>query len=75
MKTSLSNKGRIVLPTKLRRQDRLRPGQQFEIERLQRGRYLLQAIAPRKSGLLRWLMSFPEKDWFRPLSSESTTEL
>jgi AbrB family looped-hinge helix DNA binding protein len=75
MKTSLSTKGQVVLPAELRQQDRLRPGQQFEIERLKEGRYLLQVSNPNSSDLLDWLRNCPEKDWFQPLPSESTADL
>ena len=75
MKTSLSTKGQVVLPAELRQQDRLHPGQQFKIERLQAGRYLLQVTEGSGPGLLDWLMNCPEKDWFQPLPSESTADL
>ena len=34
MKTSVSTKGQIVLPAELRKQDRIEPGQEFEVERV-----------------------------------------
>jgi AbrB family looped-hinge helix DNA binding protein len=37
MKTTVSSKGQIVLPAEIRRQDRIEAGQEFEIERLDRG--------------------------------------
>ena len=37
MTASVSSKGQIVLPAKTRRQDRIEPGPEFEIERLDRG--------------------------------------
>ncbi|MFI5169403.1 MAG: AbrB/MazE/SpoVT family DNA-binding domain-containing protein, partial [Vicinamibacterales bacterium] len=39
MKTRVSSKGQLVLPAEIRRQDRLEPGQEFEIERVRRGEY------------------------------------
>lgn len=76
MKTSLSSKGQIVLPAEIRQQDRLRPGQKFEVERLQAGEYLLKKIsAPGQPGLARWLADCPEKNWFQPLPWESTADL
>jgi AbrB family looped-hinge helix DNA binding protein len=76
MKASLSSKGQIVLPAEIREQDRIRPGQQFEVERLQAGEYLLRKIAgPGQPGLVRWLRDCPEKDWFQPVPSESTADL
>ncbi len=76
MKTSLSSKGQIVLPAEIRQLDDLRPGQQFEVERLHDGEYVLRKIlGPGQGGLVRWLMECPEKDWFKPMPSESTDEL
>lgn len=73
MKTTVSSKGQIVLPAELRDQDEIHPGQQFQVERLDAGEYLLKKLAlPEKSGLVDWLLSCPEKGWFRPLDSEST---
>jgi AbrB family looped-hinge helix DNA binding protein len=76
MKTSLSSKGQIVLPAELREQDGLRTGQQFEVERIQPGEYRLKMIpGSGKPGLLQWLRSCPEKDWFQRVPSESTADL
>ena len=47
MRTVISSKGQIVLPAELRRQDRIRPGEQFDVERLDRGQYLLKKLPPR----------------------------
>jgi AbrB family looped-hinge helix DNA binding protein len=71
--TTVSTKGQIVLPAELRRQDRIRPGEQFEIERLEAGQYLLKkCTASGQTGVVQWLRACPEGDWFRPLPSEST---
>ena len=76
MKTTISSKGQIVLPAELREQDRIRPGEQFDVERLASGQYLLKKLTmPGQAGLLDWLLSCPEKDWFHPLPSESTDEI
>lgn len=76
MRTRISSKGQIVLPADLREQDRILPGEEFEVERLQAGEYLLRKVpAPGKGGVVNWLLACPEKGWFRPLSSESTDEL
>ena len=76
MRTTVSTKGQIVLPAELRDQDRIRPGQQFAIERIEAGEYRLKKIAvPENGGLVDWLLSCPEGGWFRPLQSESTDTL
>ena len=76
MRTSISTKGQIVLPAELREQDRILPGQQFEVERLDEGKYLLRKVArPGQPGLVEWLRSCPVKDWFQPIPSESTDEI
>jgi AbrB family looped-hinge helix DNA binding protein len=74
--TIISSKGQIVLPAELRRRDRVVAGQQFAIERLEEGQYLLkrQPLADNQ-GLVDWLMACPEKDWFQPMASESTDSL
>jgi len=73
MKTTVSSKGQIVLPAELREQDRIRPGQQFEIARIEAGEYLLKKVeTPAKGDLFEWLMACPEKGWFQPIPSEST---
>jgi AbrB family looped-hinge helix DNA binding protein len=75
MRTTLSSKGQIVLPAELREQDQIRPGQQFEIERLQEGEYLLRKSPPRSGGVLEWLQACPEKGWFERIPSENTDSL
>ncbi|MGD9633986.1 MAG: AbrB/MazE/SpoVT family DNA-binding domain-containing protein [Pirellulales bacterium] len=76
MKTTVSSKGQVVLPAELREQDRIRPGQQFSIERVESGEYLLKRLAGSgNEGTADWLLSCPEKDWFQPLTSESTDTL
>jgi AbrB family looped-hinge helix DNA binding protein len=76
VKTTVSSKGQIVLPAELRQQDRIKPGQEFEIERLDRGEYRLVRRATRvNEGLVDWLLACPEKDFFVPIDSESTDTL
>ncbi|MGA2440562.1 MAG: AbrB/MazE/SpoVT family DNA-binding domain-containing protein [Tepidisphaeraceae bacterium] len=41
MKTRVSSKGQIVLPAEIRQKDGIKPGQQFEVERTDRGEYRL----------------------------------
>ena len=73
MNTIVSTKGQIVLPAELRHQDRIRPGEQFDVERLEAGRYLLtKREVSEQSGIVDWLRACPEGDWFQPLQSEST---
>ncbi len=71
MTTRVSRKGQIVLPATIRRQDLIVPGQEFEIERLNRGEYRLVRRAPRPNeGLVDWLLACPEKGFFAPVESE-----
>jgi AbrB family looped-hinge helix DNA binding protein len=76
MKTTVSSKGQIVLPAESRRQDGIEAGQQFEVERLDRGEYRLQrrSAAPNE-GVVAWLLACPEKGFFVPIESESTDTL
>lgn len=76
MTTKISSKGQIVLPAELRQQDRIRPGEQFDVERLAAGEYLLKKLsASGQTGILDWLLSCPEQDWFHPVPSELTDEI
>jgi len=74
--TVVSSKGQVVLPAALRERDRVRAGQKFEIERIEAGHYLLKRQpVPDNEGLVDWLLSCPEKDWFQAVASESTDSL
>lgn len=76
MTTTISSKGQIVLPAELRKLDRIAPGEQFEIERLDEGEYRLIRATPRANiGLVDWLLACPEKGYFVPIESESTDTL
>lgn len=76
MKTAVSTKGQIVIPAEIRHQDGIEAGQEFEIERLDRGDYRLKRLTPpRNHGLLAWLLACPEKGFFVPIASESTDTL
>jgi AbrB family looped-hinge helix DNA binding protein len=76
MKTTVSSKGQIVLPAEIRQLDRIEPGQEFEIERLDRGEYrLLRRTTRPNEGVVDWLLACPEKGFFVPIDSESTDEL
>jgi AbrB family looped-hinge helix DNA binding protein len=74
--TRVSSKGQIVLPAELRAQDRIEPGQEFEVERVERGEYrLVRRKTPPNEGLVEWLLACPEKGFFVPVESESTDTL
>ena len=76
MKTTVSTKGQLILPAEIRRLDRVEPGQEFDVERIDRGQYrLVRREPPRNEGLVDWLIACPEKDWFVPIESESTDTL
>ena len=76
MTTRISSKGQIVLPAEIRQQDGVEAGQQFEIERIERGEYrLVRQEAPANEGLVEWLLACPEKGFFVPIESESTDTL
>ena len=72
--TTVSTKGQITLPAEFRRQDDIKSGQEFEIERIKRGEYLLKRTKPRNKGLVNLLLSCPVKDWFQPLERTETTD-
>lgn len=73
MTTSVSSKGQIVLPAEIRRQDGIEAGQEFDVERLDRGDYrLVRREPPANEGLVDWLLACPDKGYFVPVSSEST---
>lgn len=76
METTISSKGQVVLPSEIRKRDKLRAGQRFDVERVDEGEYLLKrkATAP-NDGLVDWLLACPDKDWFEPVPSESTDTL
>lgn len=76
MRTTVSSKGQIVLPAELRRKDRVRAGQVFEVERLDRGDYrLVRREATPNEGAVEWLLGCPRKGYFVSIESESTDAL
>ncbi len=76
MVTRVSTKGQIILPADIRRLDGIEPGQEFDVERLDRGEYRLVRRSPRTNvGVVDWLLACPEKAFFRPIESESTNSL
>lgn len=76
MKTTVSTKGQIVLPAEFRQRDGIEPGQEFEVERIERGEYRLVQCTPRPNqGLVDWLLACPGKGFFVSIESESTDTL
>jgi len=76
MKTTVSTKGQIILPAEIRQRDRIEPGQEFDIERVERGEYhLRRREPPANEGVVDWLLACPEKGYFVPIESESTDTL
>lgn len=76
MITTVSTKGQIVLPAEIRELDGIEQGQEFEVERIERGQYrLVRRQSRANQGLVDWLLSCPEKDFFVPIESESTDTL
>jgi AbrB family looped-hinge helix DNA binding protein len=75
MTTTVSSKGQVVLPAEIRQQDGIRPGQKFEVERIDCGEYRLKRMKrPTNEGLVDWLLRCPEKGWFQPLGRTETTD-
>jgi AbrB family looped-hinge helix DNA binding protein len=76
VKTTISSKGQIVIPAEFRQQDAIEAGQEFDVERLDNGEYLLQRRDARvNEGVVDWLLGCPEKGFFVPVESESTDDL
>ncbi|MEX2448222.1 MAG: AbrB/MazE/SpoVT family DNA-binding domain-containing protein [Solirubrobacterales bacterium] len=76
MKTTVSTKGQIVLPAELRQRDDIKPGQEFEVERLDADEYRLRRVAAAPNeGMVDWLLACPQKGYFAPIDSESTDTL
>ena len=75
MTTTVSSKGQIVLPAEIRRRDGIEPGQEFEIERIDRGEYRLKRMTRRRNeGLVKLLLACPVKGWFKPMDRTETTD-
>lgn len=73
--TTVSTKGQIILPAKIRRRDGIKPGQRFEVERIDRGEYRLTRREPRPNeGLVDWLLACPVKGFFVPLEFDGTAD-
>ena len=62
-----------MLPAELRKRDGIKPGEEFTIERIDRGEYrLVLRTPPPNEGVVDWLLACPEKGFFVPIESEST---
>jgi AbrB family looped-hinge helix DNA binding protein len=76
VRTKVSTKGQIVIPSELREQDGIEPGQIFEVERIDRGDYrLTRRSGGAGDGVVDWLLSCPSKGFFVPIEAESTDAL
>jgi AbrB family looped-hinge helix DNA binding protein len=75
MRTTVSTKGQIILPAEIRQEDGIEPGQEFEIERIDRGEYRLKRKERRRNeGLVKLLLACPVKGWFQPMDRMETTD-
>jgi AbrB family looped-hinge helix DNA binding protein len=73
MTTRVTRKRQIVLPPEICKQDDIKPGQQFDVQRINRGEYRLVLRAQHlNEGLVDWLLACPVKDFFVPIASESS---
>ncbi len=75
MKTTVSTKGQIVIPAEIRQRDNIKAGQEFEIERIDRGEYRLTRRTPSNEGVVDWLLACPVKGFFVAIESETTDTL
>jgi AbrB family looped-hinge helix DNA binding protein len=76
MRTRVSSKGQIVLPAEIRLRDRIEPGQEFDVERINRGEYrLLRRASLANESVVDWLLSCPEKGFFEPIRAEPTDSI
>ena len=65
-----------MLPAELRQLDGIEPGEEFDVERVDRGEYrLVRRSARPNEGVVDWLLKCPEKGFFVPIDSESTEAL
>lgn len=63
-----------MLPAEFRQRDGIEAGQAFEVERIDRGEYLLKRRTRRRNeGLVKLLLTCPVKGWFKPLDRTETT--
>ena len=75
MITTISTKGQIILPAEFRKLDGIESGQEFEVERIDRGEYRLKRKErPRNEGLVALLLACPVKGWYTPFDRSETTD-
>jgi AbrB family looped-hinge helix DNA binding protein len=75
MTTTMSSKGQIVLPAEIRRRDAIQPGQEFDVERIDCGEYVLKRrMRPRNEGLVKLLLACPVKGFFKPMDRDEATD-
>jgi AbrB family looped-hinge helix DNA binding protein len=68
VKTTVSTKGQIILPAEFRQLDGIEPGQEFDVERVDRGEYRLKRKERQPNeGLVGLLLACPVKGWFEPV--------
>lgn len=76
VRTTVSTKGQIVLPAELRDADGIKPGEEFEVDRVGPDEYrLIRLTPPPNQGVVDWLRACPEHEWFVDIESESTDSL
>ena len=62
-----------MLPAELRERDRIQAGQEFDVDRVDRGEYrLIRRPTQGNEGVVDWLVACPQKDFFVRIQSEST---
>jgi AbrB family looped-hinge helix DNA binding protein len=60
MATTVSSKGQVILPAEIRQQDGIKPGQKFEVERIDCGEYRLKRKQRRRNeSLVKLLFACP----------------
>lgn len=63
------------MPAELRREDGVEPGDQFEVERLDEGEYVLRRVRARANrGLVDLLRSCPVDDWLVEADRTESTD-
>jgi AbrB family looped-hinge helix DNA binding protein len=75
MTTTMSSKGQIVLPAEIRQRDAIQPGQEFDVERIDCGQYVLKRrTRHRNEGLVKLLLACPVKGFFKPMDRDEVTD-